>query len=280
MQGAALFVSAANEKICSTVHLCCAEVATKVYPAEPEKYGAFAEFCLQLLLSFANKLVTKKAQQLPQFMALLANDLAYLIAFVYERFSGIKGAATVLTSLRLLRQQILSDFLNVHRREINEFFIASTNDLDRTVKRVTLHLTRLGNVLRPVLLGTDFVNILVALLQESQQATWKLIFGFADIGADEIKPIEQFVKQMIELPSKIFTDPQMQPIILASLPLAPKLAGLAEILPLGLFSIINAFHRDDFHGKLTASEIAHFVDAIFADSALKTEFLSELSLEP
>ncbi len=279
LQGLALFVSAGTEKLCSSVHLCCAEVATKVYPDQPEKYGAFAEFCLQqLLLSFSLKLVTKKTQQLPQFMALLSNDLAYLIAFVYERFSGMKGSLAALRSLRSLRQQILSDFVNVHRGEINEFLSTSTQDFDRATKRVILHLTRLGNVLRPVLLGADFVNILVALLQEAQHATWKLIFEFTDIGADEIKPIELFAKQMIELPSKVFIDPQMQQIVSASLPFSQKLMGLTEILPLGLVAIINAYHRDDFHGKLKDSEIAHFVAAIFADSALKSEFLYELSL--
>ncbi len=268
------------EKISSTIHLCCAEVASKVYPEEPEKYGAFAEFCLQLLVTFSNKLVTKKAQQLPQFMALLANDLAYLTVFVFERFSGIKGASVALNSLCRLRQQVFTDFLNIHRREIVDFLAeSSVVELDRAVKRVTLNLTRLANVLRPVLLAADFVNILVALLQEAQQTAWKLVYGFADIGVDEIKPIEQFVQQVIELPGKLFTDHQMQTVIAACLPFAPKLEGLVEFLPLGLVAIINAYHRDDFKGKLKPPELAHFINAIFADSTLKSEFLYELSLD-
>lgn len=281
MQSASLFVSGGTEKLCSTIHLCCSEVATKVFPNQPDKYGAFADFCVQIVASFSRKLVTKKAQQLPQFLALLCNDLAYLIAFVFERFSGIKSAASVLYSLRSLRQKLLGDFLTLNRREIRDFIAntANVHELDRSMKRVPLHLNRLANVLRPVLLPADFVNILVVLLQESHEAAWKLIFGFADIGADELEPIEKFLQQVIELPEKLFNDEKLLSVVRASLPLTRKLEGLVQILPLGLVSIINAYHRDEFSGKLKASEIAKLIDAIFADSSLKSEFLYELSLE-
>lgn len=281
-----MLVSAGTEKLCSTIHLCCAEVETKVYPEQRENYGAFAEFCQQILVSFSRKLVTKKAQQLPQFMALLANDLAYLIAFVHERFAGVKGSNLALQSLRTLRQQILMDFLSTHKREIREFIASADNafvavgELERAAKRISLHLTRLGNVLRPVLLPADFVNILVALLQEAQQQAWKLVFGFAAIGSDEIGPVEQFTKQFLELPVKLFSsDPEIHSIIQACLPLSGKLGGFAQILPLSLVQIINCYHRDEFSGRLSGREIAKIVDSIFAASDLKRELLCELALE-
>lgn len=282
LQGLSVTVSAGTEKVCTTVHLCCSEISSKVYPNEPHKYGEFASFCVGLLTSFGKQLITKKAQQLPQFLALLNNDLVYLRVFIKERLAGMKGADSAQVLLANLRQKLLDDFTEIHRKELSSFIVFRGDDygeLDRASKRITLHLTRLGNVLRPVMLGADLTNLLSALLLHVMKESWMFLSKQSDFGNEDLEHISLFIRQLLLLPQKLFSDPQIQLAVTVSVPFIQKFEGLAILLPMTLFQIINAYHGGRFKGLLKDPEIAVFIRSIFANSALKNEFLYELSLD-
>lgn len=282
LQGLSLTVSAGTEKVCTTVHLCCSEVSSKVYPNEPHKYGEFAAFCVGLLSSFGKQLVTKKAQQLPQFLALLNNDLVYLRVFIKERLAGMKGADAAQVMLANLRRKLLLDFTGIHCKELSSFILVggdNFDELDRASKRITLHLTRLANVLRPVMLPADLTNLLATLLRNLMNESWMLFSKQTDFGTEDLDHISLFIRQLLLLPQKLFSDAHVQLAVTVSIPFIKKLEGLIILLPMTLFQIINAYHADRFKGLLKDSEIAVFIRSIFADSALKNEFLYELSLD-
>lgn len=258
-------ISQKTEKFLMVLNKCHVEVSKKVYCAaeDGEKLRSFEEFCVNLIGSFfARRVEAKKSNvnSLPQFGALLLNDLSVAIVFLSIHFKG-KGAQ----KLKKLRLEYLGTFVKGQQEEITNLLC----DLNvKSLKKVSLFLSRLEKVLKTLMLKSDLKNIQLILLNFAQEVAWKNLMGISDISEDEIEALSLYCKEAIDLKADGFDN---------FLKYKPKLKCYERILNLSLIEIVNFYHRREFK-DISETELGHMVEAIFASSPLRNEFIRELEL--
>lgn len=258
-------ISQKTEKFLMVLNKCHVEVTKKVYSTavDCDNLRAFEEFCVNLIGSyFTRRIEAKKSNvnSLPQFGALLLNDLSAAIVFLSVHFSG-KGAR----KLSKLRSEHLGTFVKGQEEEISSLIC----DLNvKSLKKVGLFLSRLEKVLKNLMLKSDLKNIQLILLNFAHEVVWKKLMGIADISEDEIEGLSLYCKEAIGLKADEFD---------TFLKYRPKLKCYERILNLSLIEIVNCYHRREFK-DISDAELCNIVEAIFASSPLRNEFIREVEL--
>lgn len=287
-RGATIYVTSATEHICCVINSCHSELCGKVYPDRTDKQHAFAAHCVSLLSLYVRRRHenSERLRMLPQFTALLLNDISYISAFIGARFrdsnnsdsDGPQFVATCMRSLASLRHGVFTLFVEQQQRELTAMLedAQTVAELARAGKRVSLFLGRLASVIRPVMLKNDRINMLLRLVRFVYRDSWQLLLSFRDIAADETDALQGFCGDICQLPGKLFPESDMQAAVLSQLVEGAKLTVMASLLDQSLVSIINCYRRGAYRDALQDGELAALVDAIFAASNLKHEFLREL----
>jgi hypothetical protein len=267
-----LQVSANIEKLLCIVNKCHLEICTKIYQNDAQNQSVFVSFCVELIWShFKRKSsIDGSKKQLPQFASILLNDLTYATLFIKLK---LKSKRTGL--FESLRKQLYSAFVDEQGNEIHNLF-DSFDNLAKSIKKISLFFSRLENVLKPIMLRTDLVNLQLFLLNHTQELGWKHLKSLTDIDQDEIGFLKQFCADLIGLEDKIIAKYGISSIKVDFLKFHSKLEDFKTILDDSLIHIINSYHRSEY--RLKDSELAGFVKAIFASSPLRNEFIKELSL--
>lgn len=253
-------VSQRTEKLLFTVNKCHMETCKKVYCNNESERRNFEEFCVEMInLYFKKKRATGAA--LPQFFVLLLNDLSFASVFITIHFSA-KHAR----SLKKLRQECFEKFVNEQKEEISSLL---TDFQVKSVKKVNLFVTRLSKVMGSLALKSDLVNIQFILINFAQESAWKQVQELRDIGADEINGLIGYCEGIVALEGEIEE-------IQSLLSFKAKLNSTVLVLQSSLIEIINCYRRGQFQMK--DSELRGLIEAIFASSPLRNEFMRELEI--
>ena len=301
-QSIAIQVSASFEKLLFTIDKCHSEICKKVYPKEREKAEEFSNFCVEMINLFFKRIQMKKesdrSRSLPQFVALFLNDISYGLAFITARNLNYTGNnmysshdKKIITNdksynhvqIQRLRLKVYKSFVNDQKKEIDLFLgieeVDQISKLEKAFKRVSMFLTRLGNVLKPIMLPSDLLNLKLILLNHIQGLGWNFIKNLSDIDEDELGPLKKYCNDLINLDSKIIPDLDQLGVIKNLLKYSKKLEIVAKILDQSLIEIINCYHRDEYaNSGFRDEELCELVEAIFAASSLRNEFIKELNL--
>lgn len=261
-----IFISKKAEKFLSTLNKCHTEIVFKVYSEEKDKQILFETFCVDLIGSFFKRRCEAKksnVNSLPQFVALLLNDLSVSIVFFSIHFKRNSG------KLKKIAKNYFEEFVKGQKEEISNL-ICDFNV--KSLKRVSLFLTRLEKVLKPLMLKSYLINLQFILLNFAQEIVWTALIKISDISEDEIEDFGLFCREAIDL------EKENEPFS-HLLRYKPKLKCYEQILKLSLIEIVICYHRGEFK-EISEDELAGMVKAIFASSPLRNEFIKELELGP
>lgn len=252
-------ISQRTEKLLLTINKCHMEVCKKVYTGDAEKRRNFEDYCVEMMaLYFKKKRATGCA--LPQFLALLLNDLSFTSVFASIHFRHSRNL------FKKMRQDCFEKFATEQKKEIASLLV----DFQvRSVKKVSLFLTRLSKVMASVALKSDLVNIQFILVNFAQERAWKQVQELQDIGTDEIDGLVAYCEEVIRLGGDI---EEIQPFLLFK----TKLSSTVAVLKSSLLEIINSYRLGRF--QLSDSELRGLLAAIFASSPLRNEFMRELEI--
>lgn len=264
-----LAISVKTEKLLTLIYKCHSEVFNKVYgtQAEEEKRESFKLFCIDLINSFfASRIERKKSSsvtELPQFIALMLNDITFSSVFIKIHYRH--DAAE---KLQKLRSNYFAQFLKAQRDEIDCLLQNIPNV--KSVKKVSLFLSRLEKVLKPLMLGTDLVNCQFLLLNYAQEVAWNFLSNLKDIAEDELEGLTIFCQELSQL--------TLKPSKVVDLFYAKKLQTLGKLFKQSLVEIVNCYHRREY-SDLSRTEFKGFILAIFASSPLRNEFIREIDVD-
>ena len=282
-----IFISQKIEKLLTIMNKCHKEIKTKVYNEEKDKILAFESFCVDLIGSFFERRGLKKKSVLPHFFALLLNDLNVSIIFCLINFKEAK-------QLKKLAKIYFENFVKEQKEEIKNLLLFTNA---KSLKKVTLFLSRLNKVLKPLMIKSYLINLEFILLNFAQETIWNNLIKISDISEDEIDDLLLICKEAIELGkesgssgkgtgSDIRNDIRDQgkdnskdqdKQISCLLKFKPKLNCFEKILNSSLIEIINLYRQREFK-EISDAELAQIIKSIFASSPLRNEFIKELEL--
>lgn len=297
-QSITIQVSASFEKLLFTIDKCHSEICKKVYPKEAEKREKFSNFCVEMINLFFKRIQMKKetdrSHSLPQFVALFLNDISYGLAFITAHNLKCSHDKKIINTndkdndnsynqIQILRLKVYKSFVNDQKKEIDLFLgieeVNQISKLEKAFKRVSMFLTRLGNVLKPIMLPSDLLNLKLILLNHIQGLGWNFIKNLSDIDEDELGPLKKYCNDLINLDSKIIPDLDQLRVIKNLLKYSKKLEMVERILDQSLIEIINCYHREEYaNSGFADEELCELIEAIFAASSLRNEFIKELNL--
>lgn len=268
-------ISQKTEKLLSTIYKCNWEISKKVYPTAKDKSDAFKLFCCEVISEYFQKRIKKNVigssgvTSLPQFTALLLNDLSMSVTFIKVQYSETETAAYTVQSLQEMRKSYYEKFLAEQKEEISNLF-CSSDDQPRNMKKITIFLNRLEKVSISTMLKTDLINLKLSLVNFVHKLVWERLRNASDIAEEEIEGLMSLISAalIVHVSSTAATYPLFY---------KPKLQDALKLLQSSLIEIINSYHRQEYR-NLTWWELEGFIGAIFASSPLRNEFIREIRL--
>lgn len=268
-------ISQKTEKLLSTISKCNWEISKKVYPTAKDKCDAFKLFCCEVISEYFQKRIKKNVigssgvTSLPQFTALLLNDLSMSVTFIKVQYSKTEAAASTAQFLQEMRKSYYEKFLTEQKEEISNLF-CSSDDQPRNMKKITIFLNRLEKVSISTMLKTDLINLKLSLVNFVHKLVWERLRNASDIAEEEIAGLMSLISAtlIVNVSSTAATYPLFY---------KPKLQDALKLLQSSLIEIINSYHRQEYR-NLTWWELEGFIGAIFASSPLRNEFIREIRL--
>jgi hypothetical protein len=269
-----ILISKKIEKFLTILNICQNEIIRKVYNGEGDEINrkSFELFCHDHICLLFKRRITRtnsnsnsnSKSNLPQFSAILLNDLKVSIVFCSINFNFN------LFKLKIIERNYFETFLKEQKQEISTCISSSASyfsisDFKKEIKRVTLFLSRLEKVLKPLILKSYFKNIQIILLNYSQELIWKKLL--------EMNEIEEGLIEICKLTTSFGEDCKISHL----LKYKPKLICFQKILNFSLIEIINSYHRKEFK-DISESELIGIVRSVFASTPLRNEFIKELEL--
>ena len=270
-----VLISQKTDKFLSALNSCHMEIIRKIYIDDEKSKTEFEMFCYDLICSYfkrrttRNRINTSSSQAqsvstLPQFIALLLNDLNVSLVFCSIHFKNFD-----LRKLKKITRNYFEIFLTEQKEEIS--CLVHNDQWDKSVKRITLFLSRLEKVLRPLMLKSYFKNFYFILLNYSQKSIWKNLLEISDISVEEIEGIINVCKHAAELDKGNYEFSHL-------LKYKHKLSCLQQVLNMNLVEIINSYHRRELK-EISSSEMIAIIKSVFASTALRNEFIKELEID-
>lgn len=262
-------ISQKNEKLLSTISKCNWEIFKKVYPNSEEKCDAFKTFCCELISEYFEKRIKKNSAlsgvtSLPQFTALLLNDLSMSITFIKVQYG--ERASFTSQSLQRMREIYYENFVSDQKEEISNLF-SSGDDQARNMKKIQIFLNRLEKVSTSTMLKTDLINLKLNLVNFVHKLVWEGLRKATDIAEEEIEDLMNLIRAALTL------NVNLEQLLFYK----PKLEVTLKLLQSSLIEIINSYHRQEYK-NLKWWELEGFVGAIFASSPVRNEFIKEIRL--
>lgn len=261
-------ISQRIEKVLVTINKCREEVHKKVFVNEEDKRKEMDQFLVETIDLFFRKRIEGQKLVLPQFVALILNDLKFASIFVSVHF---KPALASILERR--RRDLFSKFVGEQENEIRSLLPAEEELNVKSIKKIRLFLSRLEKVLGPMMLKTDFINLQFLLINFSQKLAWGRICDLDDIGEEELEEFSKFCLEAAVVG-------QENSIFSSFLGAKMKLEAASRILLSSLVEIVNCYHRKEYKkAMIKSSELGGLVRAIFASSQLRNEFLKEVDFD-
>jgi hypothetical protein len=285
-EGLGIVVSSQTERLLGILNDCIDEVMQRVYPGNPGKANGFLEYCLQMLALYVKRMREGRRMLwgLPQFLGLLLNDIHYVAVFANAKLEETKTALRAVTlDLLQARAEVMEDFVRQQEKELRTLLGDAKHIiwLDRTDKRIGLYLQRLEKVLKPVMLRGDRLSLQYGLVKFVAKTSWELCLGMGDVAESDLGLLRAHCRWIeSEMLEKAFAGKEdrteVEPLIQD---LQRKHAALAWITEQSLTEIVNCYWRGEYKRSLDDLELRVVVSLIFANSALKREFMSSLGSE-
>ncbi len=258
-------ISSKTEKLLSIIHKCHSEMFNKLGGGKE----TFILFCVDTISFYFSKRIEQKKSSnvtgLPQFIALMLNDLSFAIVFIRIHYGNNAQ------KLQMIRSDYYTQFVNDQKEEIDNLLqdIPSV----KAVKKVTLFLSRLEKVLKPLMLKSDLMNCQLTLLNHVQERSWNYLKSLNDIAEDELEGLTKFCQELLQLSFSV--DSELELLLFYK----KKIQGLVKLFDQSLIEIVNCYHRSEYSKfNLNNSELKGFIEAIFASSQLRNEFVKEIEI--
>ena len=264
LEGVSICISLKTEKLISMIFKCQLEMLKTKNEKEKEK---FKYFCFELIVFYFKKRIEKysvdttcisNVSKLPQYAALMLNDMTFSIIYmkvhdknsdvastlsdsssnnvnVFHNNSNVSHNNVSIISLCNIRSDYYNQCLKEQEEEIS--FLLQDIPNVKSIKKVSLFLSRLEKVLNDLMIKSDWINLKFYLLNFIRELSWNFLVNLKEIPQEEIDELSKFCAEISAL-STMDAFPKT--------PVEFKIKAALKLFNQNLIEIINCYHREEY----------------------------------